>query len=134
LGVPEAGGKSRPLRLYRTSRRPPSTKGAGSARRSGEQAISPGGAGSAEPKRGAGFAVYDPVGQKVGSAVQLFVNRDGEPVYIRVRIGPLWNVIVYTPDVGLIGFDWLWVILALLLDIGHWSASYTQRHQIPGVR
>jgi hypothetical protein len=66
--------------------------------------------------------------------VQLFVNRDGEPVYIRVRIGPLWNVIVYTPGVGLIGFDWLWVILALLLDIGHWSASYTQRHQIPGVR
>jgi hypothetical protein len=23
---------------------------------------------------------------------------------------------------------------AVLLDIGHWSASYTQRNQIPGVR
>jgi hypothetical protein len=26
------------------------------------------------------------------------------------------------------------VILAVLLDISHWSASYTQRNQIPGVR
>ena len=43
-------------------------------------------------------------------------------------------VIVYTPGVGLIGLDWFWVILAVLLDIGHWSASYTQRDQIPGVR
>ena len=43
-------------------------------------------------------------------------------------------VIVYTPGVGLTGFDWIWVILAVLLDIGHWSASYTQRDRIPGVR
>ena len=43
-------------------------------------------------------------------------------------------VIVYTPGVGLIGFDWFWVILAVLLDIGNWSASYTQRNKIPGVR
>ena len=43
-------------------------------------------------------------------------------------------VIVYTPGVGVVGFDWFWVLLALLLDIGHWSASYTQRNQIPGVR
>jgi hypothetical protein len=26
------------------------------------------------------------------------------------------------------------VILAVLLDISHWTASYTQRNQIPGVR
>jgi hypothetical protein len=43
-------------------------------------------------------------------------------------------VIVYTPGVGLVGFDWFWVILAVLLDISHWGASYTQRNQIPGVR
>jgi hypothetical protein len=43
-------------------------------------------------------------------------------------------VIVYTPNVGLTGFDWFWVILAVLLDIGHWSASYTQRNQIPRMR
>jgi hypothetical protein len=40
-------------------------------------------------------------------------------------------VIVYTPGVGLVGFDWFWVILALLLDIGHWGAGYTQRDQVP---
>lgn len=43
-------------------------------------------------------------------------------------------VIVYTPGVGLTGFDWFWVILAVLLDIGHWGATYTQRNQIPRER
>ena len=43
-------------------------------------------------------------------------------------------VLVYTPGVGLTGFDWIWVILAVLLDIGGWSASYTQRDRIPGVQ
>ena len=38
------------------------------------------------------------------------------------------------PGVGLVGFDWFWVILAVILDIGHWSAGYTQRNQVPGVR
>ena len=33
---------------------------------------------------------------------------------------------------GLHGFDWFWVVLAALLDIGHWSASSTQRRQVPG--
>jgi hypothetical protein len=33
---------------------------------------------------------------------------------------------------GLSGFDWFWVALAALLDIGHWSASWTQRRQVPG--
>ena len=43
-------------------------------------------------------------------------------------------VIVYTPGVGLTGFDLFWVILAVLLDMSNWTASYTQRDQIPGVR
>jgi hypothetical protein len=41
-------------------------------------------------------------------------------------------VIVYIPGVGLTGWGFIWVIIALLLDIGHWGASYTQRDQIPG--
>ena len=41
-------------------------------------------------------------------------------------------VIVYTPGVGLVGFDWFWVILAVMLDISHWGAGYTQRDQVPG--
>jgi hypothetical protein len=46
-----------------------------------------GGARSAVFKRGAGYAVYDPVGQKLGIAERVFANPDGEPAYIRVRIG-----------------------------------------------
>ena len=41
-------------------------------------------------------------------------------------------VFVYVPGLGLTGWGFFWVILALLLDIGHWGASYTQRDQIPG--
>jgi hypothetical protein len=52
-----------------------------------EQASVAGGARSAASKKGAGYAVYDPVGQKIGSAEEVFANRDGEPVYVRVRIG-----------------------------------------------
>jgi hypothetical protein len=44
----------------------------------------------------------------------------------------LINVIVYVPGVGLTGLGFFWVILALLLDLGHLGASYTQRRQIPG--
>jgi hypothetical protein len=43
-------------------------------------------------------------------------------------------VIVYTPGIGLTSLGWFWVILALLLDIGQWGASYTQRNQVPGMR
>ena len=39
------------------------------------------------PKRCAGYTVYDPLGQKIGSAEEVFVNREGGPEYIRVRIG-----------------------------------------------
>jgi hypothetical protein len=41
-------------------------------------------------------------------------------------------VIVYVPGVGLTGWGFIWVIIALLLDLSHWGASYTQRDQIPG--
>jgi hypothetical protein len=43
--------------------------------------------GSTTPTRGAGYAVYDPVGQKIGSAEEVFVNWNEEPEYVRVRIG-----------------------------------------------
>jgi PRC-barrel domain len=42
---------------------------------------------TAQPKRYAGYTVYDPLGQKIGSAEEVFVNREGGPEYIRVRIG-----------------------------------------------
>jgi hypothetical protein len=43
-------------------------------------------------------------------------------------------VLFHTPGIRLTGWEWLWVILAGLLNIGHWGASYTQRNQIPGVQ
>jgi hypothetical protein len=33
---------------------------------------------------------------------------------------------------GLSGLDWFWVILAAVLDVGHWGGSWTQRRQAPG--
>ena len=44
-------------------------------------------ASSARSKRGVGYEVYDPLGQKIGSAEEVFVNRNEEPEYVRVRIG-----------------------------------------------
>ncbi|HEY6712183.1 MAG TPA: PRC-barrel domain-containing protein [Rubrobacter sp.] len=37
--------------------------------------------------RGAGYTIYDPVGQKIGRAEDVFVNWNQEPEYVRVRIG-----------------------------------------------
>ncbi len=33
---------------------------------------------------------------------------------------------------GLNGWDWFWVFLAALLDIGHGGATATQRSRVPG--
>jgi PRC-barrel domain len=52
---------------------------------------------SAGPNRGAGYAVYNPVGQKIGSAEEVFANPDGEPVYLRVRIDRLLTRTVLIP-------------------------------------
>ena len=43
------------------------------------------GASSAASKRATGYAVYDPLGQKIVRAEEVFVNWDGEPGYVRVR-------------------------------------------------
>src|SRR5215207_5987791 len=59
------------------------------------------------------------------------------PAAARYHLPPfttLIYVIVYVPGVGLTGWGFIWVIIALLLDMGHWTASYTQRDQIPGRR
>jgi hypothetical protein len=46
----------------------------------------------------------------------------------------LMYVILYTPGVGLTGWEWFWVVIAGLLDLAHWAASATQRRQVPGYR
>ena len=41
-------------------------------------------------------------------------------------------VLVYQAGHGVVGWGWLWVGLAFLLDLGHWSGAYTQRRRVPG--
>ena len=36
-------------------------------------------------------------------------------------------VLLYTPGRGVTGWDWFWVVLAALLDVGHGGASARQR-------
>jgi hypothetical protein len=45
------------------------------------------GASSATSKSATGYAVFDPLAQKIGIAESVFVNWNGEPDYIRVRLG-----------------------------------------------
>ena len=42
----------------------------------------------------------------------------------------LMYVLLWSPT-GLAGFDWFWLVLAVVLDIGHWThTTYTNRDQI----
>ena len=41
-------------------------------------------------------------------------------------------VLLYTPGRGVTGWDWFWVALAALLDIGHWGAGASARNQRAG--
>ena len=52
---------------------------------------------AAATNNGAGYSVYDPVGQKIGIAESVFANSDGEPEYIRVRIGLFGTKMVLIP-------------------------------------
>ncbi|HSK83573.1 MAG TPA: hypothetical protein VK902_09270 [Rubrobacter sp.] len=52
---------------------------------------------SAASTRGAGYAVCDHLGQKIGRAEEVFVNGDEEPEYVRVRIGLLGKRSVLIP-------------------------------------
>lgn len=45
----------------------------------------------------------------------------------------LFYVFMYTPGIGLRGWDWLWIGMAVVLDIGHWGhTAWTNRQAIPG--
>src|SRR4029453_8256521 len=46
----------------------------------------------------------------------------------------LMYVLLYTPGRGLVGGDCFWIVLAALLDLGHWGAAASQRNQFPGRR
>ena len=51
---------------------------------------------------------------------------------IFVPFTTLMYVVLWSPT-GLAGLDWLWLVLALALDIGHWGSSiYANRNRVPG--
>ena len=50
-------------------------------------------------------------------------------------ITTLAYVLVYAIAGSVTGWGWLWVVLALLLDLGtHSSSAYTNRHRLPGYK
>ena len=45
----------------------------------------------------------------------------------------LMYVIMWTPGIGLVGWDWLWLGLAVVIDVSSAAASgYTNRDRVPG--
>jgi hypothetical protein len=71
------------------------------------------------------------------------------PVYFNAAFGGSWfwpllgiiflpfttlmYVLLWSPGIGLIGFDWFWLILALVLDIGQIAGTgYANRDRVPG--
>jgi hypothetical protein len=48
----------------------------------------------------------------------------------------LMYVILWSPVTGIANWDWLWLVLAVLIDLSHWVASargaYEDRDRIPG--
>jgi hypothetical protein len=40
-----------------------------------------------EPQEWVGYEVYDPLGQKIGRAEEIFANANDDPEYIRVKMG-----------------------------------------------
>jgi len=38
----------------------------------------------------------------------------------------------YTPGLGITGWDWMWILLGVLLDIWKWAGMAQNRRQVPG--
>ena len=41
-------------------------------------------------------------------------------------------MLAWTPAVGIAGWDWMWIILGLLLDIMKWAQIINNRRGVPG--
>ena len=55
--------------------------------------------------------------------------------FLLLPLTTLVYVLVYYIAGGVTGLGWLWVVLALFLDLGsHSSGAYTNRHRIPGYK
>jgi hypothetical protein len=41
-------------------------------------------------------------------------------------------LLVWTPVGGIVGWDWMWIILGVLLDIMKWAQTINYRRSVPG--
>jgi hypothetical protein len=46
----------------------------------------------------------------------------------------LMYVILYTPTIGLTGWDYFWLVIAALLDVSHWVTTIARRRQLMAYR
>jgi hypothetical protein len=46
----------------------------------------------------------------------------------------LMYAVLYTPGVGLSGWEWFWVVIAGVLDVSHWAVGASQRNEVSGLR
>jgi hypothetical protein len=54
--------------------------------------------------------------------------------FIFLPFTTIMYVLLWTPGIGLTGFDWIWLILAVFCDLSHYaSTAYSNRNQIPGM-
>jgi len=45
----------------------------------------------------------------------------------------LMYVILWSPGIGLTTWDWFWIVMAVVIDVMHWSSTaYSNRNRIPG--
>jgi hypothetical protein len=43
----------------------------------------------------------------------------------------MW-VLLDQPPIGVHGWDWLWIVIAVFLDLGNYGGAYSQRGRMPG--
>jgi hypothetical protein len=53
--------------------------------------------------------------------------------FIFLPFTTLMYLIVFTPGVGISGSDWIWIAIAVVLDVAHLAASATDRRYRPGM-
>ena len=41
-------------------------------------------------------------------------------------------MLAWSPGIGIVGWDWMWILIGLLLDVWKWSAVAQNRKQVPG--
>ena len=45
----------------------------------------------------------------------------------------LMYVILWSPGIGLTTWDWFWIVMAVVIDVMHWSSTaYSNRKYVPG--